>query len=203
VNANATSLRDRQREHTRSEIVRVAFELFATHGYEKVSVEMIAAAAGISRATFFNYFPQKELILREVAAARAAKLKAIIGQLLSADRAPTVDGILQAILKLAEENARITLRSKKLILETVFHNVSRGPMMAAREQAVEALTGIFAGIQKSAPARTKRPPKLIAEVVMSIFLATMLEWLMRDGLPQKWLVETMRQRMQLVLEGSI
>jgi AcrR family transcriptional regulator len=202
VNSSLTSLRDRQREHTRSEIVRVAFELFATHGYEKVSVEMIAAEAGISRATFFNYFPQKELILREVASARAEKLKAVIGALLSADHAPTVDGILQAILKIAEENARITVRSKKLILETVFHNVSRGPLMAARGQAVEALTGIFARIRKASPARTKRAPRLIAEVVMSIFIATMLEWLMRDGLPQKWLVGTMRQRLQLVLEGT-
>jgi AcrR family transcriptional regulator len=162
---------------------------------------MIAAEAGISRATFFNYFPQKELILREVASARAAKLEAIIGALLTADRTPTIDSLMQAILKLAEENARITVRSKKLILETVFHNVSRGPMMAAREQAVEALTGIFARILKAAPARTKLAPKLIAEVVMSIFLATMLEWLMRDGLPQKWLPETMRSRLQLVLSS--
>jgi len=210
VNASVVPLRDRQREHTRSEIVRVAFDLFATHGYEKVSVEMIAAEAGISRATFFNYFPQKELILREVASARAAKLKAIMGELLTAGHAPTVDGLLQAILKLAEENARITVHSKKLILETVFHNVSRGPMMVAREQAVEALTGIFARILKTAPARkthapgarTKHSPKLVAEVVVSIFLATMLEWLMRDGLPQKWLPETMRARLQLVL-GSV
>lgn len=205
MNASVVSLRDRQREHTRSEIIRIAFDLFGTHGYEKVSVEMIAAEAGISRATFFNYFPQKELILREVASARAAKLKAIIGALLSADQAPTVDSLLQAILKLAEENARITVHSKKLILETVFHNVSRGPMMAAREQAVEALTGIFARILKAAPSSkklapsSKLAPNLVAEVVVSIFLATMLEWLMRDGLPQKWLPETMRSRLQLVL----
>ena len=36
---------------------------------------------------------------------------------------------------------------------------------------------------------------------MSIFLATMLEWLMRDGLPQKWLAQTMRHRLQLVLSS--
>lgn len=202
MNASVVPLRDRQRQHTRSEIVRVAFDLFAAHGYEKVSVEMIAAEAGISRATFFNYFPQKELILREVASARAAKLKATIAALQAGGLAPTADNVLQAIVKLAEENARITVHSKKLILETVFHNVSRGPMMAAREEAVEALTGIFTRILKAAPARTKLAPKLIAEVLVSIFLATMLEWLMRDGLPQKWLPETMRARLQLVL-GSV
>jgi AcrR family transcriptional regulator len=201
VNLSATTLRDRQREHTRSEIVRVAFELFAKRGYEKVSVEMIAAEAGISRATFFNYFPQKSSSSVRSPPPAQRNLKAIIGALLTADRTPTIDSLMQAILKLAEENARITVRSKKLILETVFHNVSRGPMMAAREQAVEALTVIFARILKAAPARTKLAPKLIAEVVMSIFLATMLEWLMRDGLPQKWLPETMRSRLQLVLSS--
>jgi hypothetical protein len=30
----------------------------------------------------------------------------------------------------------------------------------------------------------------------------MLEWLMRESVPQNWLVETMRQRMQVVLEGT-
>jgi len=30
----------------------------------------------------------------------------------------------------------------------------------------------------------------------------MLEWLMRESVPPDWLVETMRQRLELVLEGT-
>ena len=66
------SLRQKRKIETRAEIVRVAFDLFGKLGYENVPVESIAEAAGISRATFFNYFPQKDLILREVASARVA-----------------------------------------------------------------------------------------------------------------------------------
>ena len=80
------SLREKQKHHTRTEIVRIAFELFATHGYEDVSVEMICDTVGISRATFFNYFPQKELILREIASTRVEKLKAIVTVLARAAR---------------------------------------------------------------------------------------------------------------------
>jgi hypothetical protein len=29
----------------------------------------------------------------------------------------------------------------------------------------------------------------------------MMEWLMREDVPQRWLVNTMRQRMQLLREG--
>ncbi|RSL18687.1 TetR family transcriptional regulator [Edaphobacter aggregans] len=78
MDRSTPSLREKQKHHTRTEIVRIAFELFAAHGYEDVSVEMICDAVGISRTTFFNYFPQKELILREIASSRVEKLKAII-----------------------------------------------------------------------------------------------------------------------------
>jgi AcrR family transcriptional regulator len=163
---------------------------------------MIAAEAGISRATFFNYFPQKELILREVASARAEKLKATLAALQASGPTPTIEGILQLILKLSAENARISHHSKKLMIEAFVHQVSRGPMLAIREQVVDALTQILAKALKSAPRRPKPDPKAIAETLMAVYIATMLEWLMRESIPQNWLVETMRQRMQLVLEGT-
>jgi AcrR family transcriptional regulator len=197
MNEGPTSLRARQRLQTRAEIVRVAFELFGKHGFEKVSVEMIAAATGISRATFFNYFPQKELILHEVASARAEKLKSILGDLQLAGHTPSAESTLQLVLKLSEENARITLHSKKLMIEAIFHQVSHKTMLGAREQAVAAIEKFIAAI----PGKKKRKAKAQAETILAVYIATMLEWLMRDSVPQKWLVDTMRERMQVVLEG--
>lgn len=42
-----------------AELERIATALFIEHGYDEVSVDGIAAAAGISRATFFRYFATK------------------------------------------------------------------------------------------------------------------------------------------------
>jgi AcrR family transcriptional regulator len=78
MDGSLRSLREKRKQYTKAEIVRVAFDLFGKHGFDKVPVEMICAEAGISRATFFNYFPQKELILREFAHARVAKVKEIL-----------------------------------------------------------------------------------------------------------------------------
>lgn len=47
----------------RHDVARVALELFAKAGFEATSVEQIAAAAGISRSTFFRQFRSKDDVL--------------------------------------------------------------------------------------------------------------------------------------------
>ena len=197
MNPSPQTLRSKQRQMVRHEIVRVAFELFARHGYNKVTAEMIARAAGVSRATFFNYFPQKELILREVARARAERLQDILAEFSASGRKPTFAAVEELLLKIADENARITAGSKKLALEMFFYQASSGMMLEAREQAVNALAGVIARI----PRRKRVPPSLIAETFFALFLATMLEWLMREGVPENWLKNTVRKRLRLVWEG--
>ncbi|MBV9723062.1 MAG: TetR family transcriptional regulator [Mycobacterium sp.] len=59
----AQSLRDRQRAQIRADIRRAAFRLIVEHGYEAVTTEEIAAAAGVSPRTFFRYVATKEEVL--------------------------------------------------------------------------------------------------------------------------------------------
>ena len=57
-------IRQRRREFTADEIERVAIELFAVRGFDTVTVDEIAEAAGISARTFFRYFPTKAHVVR-------------------------------------------------------------------------------------------------------------------------------------------
>ncbi|OBF52649.1 transcriptional regulator [Mycobacterium sp. 852002-53434_SCH5985345] len=57
------SLRDRQRAQIRADIRRAAFRLFVERGYDAVTTEEIASAAGVSPRTFFRYVPTKEELL--------------------------------------------------------------------------------------------------------------------------------------------
>jgi AcrR family transcriptional regulator len=57
------SLRDRQRAQIRADIRRSAFRLFIERGYDAVTTEEIALAAGVSPRTFFRHVPTKEELL--------------------------------------------------------------------------------------------------------------------------------------------
>lgn len=85
-----------------------ALALFADRGYEAVRVEDVAKAAGVSRATFYNHFSEREEVLA-----------ALIERLLSADGAAaeagaTASSPLEQIEEVAADAARRMLGQPEL-----------------------------------------------------------------------------------------
>ena len=58
-----TGLRERKKQQTRATIQREGLRLIAERGYDATTCEQIAAAAEVSTATLFRYFPTKEDIV--------------------------------------------------------------------------------------------------------------------------------------------
>ena len=56
-------LRERKKRATRGAIRDAAMRLFAEHGFAGTTIDQIAEAANVSRATVFTYFPTKEEIV--------------------------------------------------------------------------------------------------------------------------------------------
>jgi len=52
----------RPNTEAREKILRTAYELFARGGFESVSMERVAARAGLKKANLFHYYPSKDAL---------------------------------------------------------------------------------------------------------------------------------------------
>src|SRR3954469_13227829 len=57
---NPVPVRERTRRAVRDELTQLAKELFVERGYDETTIDDLAAAAGMSKRTFFRYFASKE-----------------------------------------------------------------------------------------------------------------------------------------------
>jgi len=60
-----SSLQSRKQQLVRDAIFDAAIETFAAKGFDDTTVEDVARAAGVSRATFFRYFSSKDDLLAQ------------------------------------------------------------------------------------------------------------------------------------------
>ncbi len=63
VVAAASSLRDRKRDETRRSLAAAAYGIVRDEGVDALTAEAVADRAGVSRRTFFNYFPSVDSVL--------------------------------------------------------------------------------------------------------------------------------------------
>jgi AcrR family transcriptional regulator len=72
-------LRERKKRLTRQLISDTATGMFLEQGFDEVRVTEIAAAAGVSEKTVYNYFPTKESLLLDREEAMAGSLQEALG----------------------------------------------------------------------------------------------------------------------------
>lgn len=120
-------LRERKKQQTRQALYEAATRLFMAQGYDRTTVAEIAAEAGVSTKTLFNYFSGKEDLLfrsrrervadmelglaeelRHVGAEEALTriVEQVVDWTLSGDEAGTELNLAQARLILAESELR-------------------------------------------------------------------------------------------------
>ena len=99
------SRRERHKTDVRNRLLRAAFELFATRGFEATTVEDITRAADVAKGTFFNYFPTKELLLAQMSEHRLDILRAALAEA-RLNRKPTQELLYRLLLALVDEPRR-------------------------------------------------------------------------------------------------
>ena len=86
------SLRQEQRRLTHRRIAEAARDCFYQEGVAETSIEHIVRAAGVSRATLYLHFANKDAILLELLQSNLRGVRLIFGELCELD-APTVPAV--------------------------------------------------------------------------------------------------------------
>ena len=93
-------LRERKRRLTRQTISDAATTMFATRGFDHVTVSEVAARVGVSEKTIYNYFPTKESMVLDNADDTLAELAQALRE-----RGPD-ESLTEAVLRALETDMR-------------------------------------------------------------------------------------------------
>ncbi len=100
------SRRERTRQQHRDEIISAATDLFARHGYDGTSMQMIADQAELSVGKLYLHFEGKESIYREVVEYHTVEIRRRAGEAIDPSMSP-IDKIrarTMAIIDYIDEN---------------------------------------------------------------------------------------------------
>lgn len=173
----AEGLRTTKKRATRAQLISAARRLTVEHGLDGVTVEMIAAEAGVSVRTFHNYFPTKDdaLVgdqpeLGDEEAARRFVAGGPTGALLPdlvelVDPSRTIEDTDPAELRLAHA---VLLREPRLLARQLAHAM-------AQEDRIAGLIARRRGrTEPDAACRT------VAAIVGAVLRAAFTEWVTAD-----------------------
>ncbi|MFC8425660.1 TetR/AcrR family transcriptional regulator [Streptomyces sp. NPDC057236] len=150
-------LRERKKRATRAALAEAAVRLAAEHGAEKVTVEAISAAAGVSVRTFFNYFDTRDDAFVVIDADAGARMRqAVLDAPAALSPLQALREALAAELAEAEQqhelwrlHAQVVHASPHLLVRTL------GAHMADETGLAEA---IAARIRAGGPTASVSPP---------------------------------------------
>jgi AcrR family transcriptional regulator len=171
-------LRERHRRRTAAEIEAAALELFGERGFEAVTVDDIAAAADISRRTFFRYYAGKEDVLFHEHPRRLQELAEAFSARPAGE--PALTALRQAMLSLAsnvEQDRERRLRRLRIIHDSPALQAGSLGRQQKWEQAISELVAQRLGVDPAADLR----PAVVASTTLAAVRVAIGMWLAGEG----------------------
>ncbi|WP_327681870.1 acyl-CoA-like ligand-binding transcription factor [Kitasatospora sp. NBC_00458] len=174
----AVSLAQRKRQLVVDELTEAAFQLLTTQGFDAVTVDEIAATAGVSKRTFFRYFASKEDVVVQFLADLGTGIREGLAARPADERPSTaLREAVRAPLAACGDHGDRPLRVVQLILRTPPLNAR---FLAHQAQWRDELTEELAG-RVGLDARTDLYPRLAAGMALTAFSAVLERWSESDG----------------------
>lgn len=166
-------MREDRKKETKAQIFGKAIELFKEKGYENVTVEEIAAACGMAKGTFFNYFPKKEHVLLHWSRSQLSMTEAIVGRHREQDMKARMRLIFGELLQPYREQG-------ELLKVTLSETMRSALLMKEESSSIDAFQRTLAGAideaKEAGAFRSAWESEAIASVLVAIYFKTLLGW---------------------------
>ena len=166
--------REQNRRDRRQALIASARALFDARGFEAVTIEEITARAGVSKRTFFRYFPTKEDVVFPEHEARLARFRELVSRRLPGE--DPLAGVQRAFVALGGQ--LMADRDEVVALQRL---VDRSQTLMASDRARdrqwdEVVAAALADGREPAPTE-----RMVAGAIMGALRAALRVWYEAEG----------------------
>jgi AcrR family transcriptional regulator len=169
------TLQSRKRQFVRDAIFDAAVEIFSEKGFDETTIEDVARAAGVSRASFFRYFTGKDDLL-------AQNVMKYGGDLVDAIRAcpssfTPIQTMHEVVLSVAKQ--RVTHPRTRQVIDISLRSAAAMQAHASRMIEVEQSVAI-AFAEQIGQSKDGLEPRLLAAITISAMNVAIGSWYRGD-----------------------
>ena len=169
------SLRTRKKAATKERLYCAALDLFRRQGFASTTVEEIAAAAEVSKGTFFNYFSSKEALRYYLGERLALEAGEALKAALPDPSLPTRRKLSDLLRRLAGAVEADRERAQAAVFELLKapDAIVAGPYRRLLEQSLTAL--LAEGLQRGEVAAAV-DPALLGSILAGAYWQQLADW---------------------------
>ena len=178
------SRREQKKAEVREALVKAADALFVEQGFEGTTVDQIAERAGVSRRTFFRYFPSKDAIAFPRSEERLEAFRSLLRERF-AEQAP-LPAVRAACLEIGR--MMVSMVSEELARQKV---VDASPTLLAAELEIyrQWETAIAEAVTRDSPdEKRKQTGRLFAAATVGVVRSVLRGWFDANGEPDVMLL---------------
>lgn len=195
-------IREAKKASVRERLIDAAARLFVERGVERTTMDDIAAAAGTSRTSVFNYFGYKEAILVEIGARYVRTIEAQ-AQHSDSESSPK-ERARRTLRSLADAIAEISAREPTLIAavarEMTHSDAARRTRAMERMQYPKLIEGLLRSLASAGTLRTPDAVETLIRQLVDLTSGVLLRAPDDPSLPR--LREELRANVELFCDGA-
>ena len=169
------SRRERRKLELRNRILEAAGELFTQHGFAATKVADICDLADIAHKTFFNHFPTKQHLLREIAHLGMDQLLVDIEEVRKAELS-TRDRLLRFFETVAQHSAEAGPMNRELVTELVHVLNDSEEKSESAQKMLDAFGAIVADGLAAGDITKRHDPETLTEMILGAYYVLMFNY---------------------------